>query len=67
MRKLSTLQLKTLAPSNPFKHRIKPLIIQWFRNYRTRKALSDMEPHRLRDIGIDPTQAKAERDTPFWR
>lgn len=67
MRELSTIQPKTPATSNPFKHRLKSLIILWLRNYRTRKALNGMEPRRLRDIGVDPAQANAEGDTPFWR
>lgn len=67
MSNLSTIQPKALAPSDLFKHRLKSLIILWLRNYRTRKALNGVEPHRLHDIGVDPAQAKAESDTPFWR
>lgn len=67
MRKLSTIQQKSLPFSDLFKHSLKSLITLWLRNYRTRKTLNGMEPHRLRDIGVDPAQAKAESDTPFWR
>jgi len=45
----------------------KSLIALWFRNYQTRKALNDMEGHRLLDIGIDKAQADSESNKPFWR
>lgn len=44
----------------------KSLIALWFRNYQTRKALNDMEGHRLLDIGIDKAQAEFESRKPFW-
>lgn len=33
---------------------------------RTRRSLADLEPHLLRDIGITPEQARAERGRPVW-
>ena len=33
---------------------------------RQRRALAEMEPHRLRDIGLDPEQARREAARPFW-
>ena len=47
--------------------KFKSVLALWFRNYQTRKALKDMEEHRLLDIGIDRTQAKSESHKPFWR
>ncbi|MDA8587099.1 DUF1127 domain-containing protein [Rhodobacteraceae bacterium] len=67
MRNISTVNPKTFARSAQFEHRLKSLFLLWFRNYRTRKALNRIEPHRLRDIGVDAAQAKAEHNTPFWR
>lgn len=37
------------------------------RNHRTRRALRGMEPHRLKDIGVDRVSAERESRTPFWR
>lgn len=34
---------------------------------RTRKALLDMTPEQLRDIGLSASQARQEGLKPFWR
>lgn len=34
---------------------------------RQRRALSKLEDHHLRDIGITRTEATREADKPFWR
>ena len=34
---------------------------------RQRQALAELDPHLLRDIGIDPHEAMAEATKPFWR
>jgi uncharacterized protein YjiS (DUF1127 family) len=32
-----------------------------------RRALAELDGHRLRDIGVSRTQAAAEAAKPFWR
>ncbi len=39
----------------------------WEMRRRTRGALNRLEPHLLRDIGLDPSQRSAECARPFWR
>ena len=56
--------IDSLLPDLP---EYKPPIALWFRNYQTRKALNDMEAHRLLDIGIDKAQAETESRKSFWR
>ena len=34
---------------------------------RERAMLARLEPHLLRDIGIDPNEATSEAAKPFWR
>lgn len=44
-----------------------PLILkQWEQNYRTRKALSELDDERLKDIGLSREQAKTEAGKMFW-
>jgi len=38
----------------------------WHR-LRTRKALLDLTPEQLRDVGLTQEQARAEGLKPFWR
>ncbi|MCP1168322.1 DUF1127 domain-containing protein [Limimaricola litoreus] len=39
----------------------------WKRRARTRRALSHLEPHMLRDLGLDPVSAEREAALPFWK
>jgi len=39
----------------------------WVRRHRTRQDLSHLEPHLLRDIGLDDLTVAAECAKPFWR
>lgn len=39
---------------------------QWQHNFRSRKALSQLDDERLKDIGLSPKQAKAEAGKMFW-
>lgn len=34
---------------------------------KTRRALKDLEPHLLHDIGLDFVAAQAEAAKPFWQ
>jgi len=39
----------------------------WDTRRRTRQALKDLEPHLLRDIGLDRLSAQAEASKPYWQ
>ncbi|PHS04465.1 MAG: hypothetical protein COA78_16520 [Blastopirellula sp.] len=67
MKCTSSIHPNTSTFSHPFQLGFKPLLVLWFRNYRTRKALNGMDGHRLHDIGVDRAQAEAENQKPFWR
>lgn len=43
------------------------LIFRWETLRRTRKDLSRLDEHMLRDIGMDPALAQSETAKPFWR
>ncbi|RGP36022.1 DUF1127 domain-containing protein [Pseudotabrizicola alkalilacus] len=42
-------------------------VVVWEDRRRTRKDLSRLDTHLLRDIGIDPMTAEAEANRPFWQ
>jgi len=42
------------------------VLIQWQKRVESRRALSEMEPRQLRDIGLTRAQAAAEAAKPFW-
>ncbi|PHP29003.1 DUF1127 domain-containing protein [Limimaricola cinnabarinus] len=39
----------------------------WERRARTRRALSRLDAHMLRDLGLDPVSAEREAALPFWK
>lgn len=39
---------------------------KWRQTARTRKTLSDLDPHLLRDVGIPFEEAFREARKPFW-
>ncbi|UUM30087.1 DUF1127 domain-containing protein [Vibrio japonicus] len=41
-------------------------VSRWWRNYRTRKALSHLSDHLMEDIGLTPAQARQESVRHFW-
>lgn len=43
------------------------LLGTWQRRIDDRRALSSMDPHLLKDLGIEPYQARDEAAKPFWR
>ena len=43
------------------------MVTKWDINRRTRRTLSALEPHLLRDIGISPGDAAQEAARPFWK
>ena len=38
----------------------------WRERARQRRHLAEMSPEMLRDIGVSPSQARAEAGKPFW-
>jgi len=43
------------------------LATRWTVTRHTRKQLAKVDNHMLRDIGLNPTQARRESTLPFWR
>ncbi|TGD63050.1 DUF1127 domain-containing protein [Tabrizicola sp. WMC-M-20] len=42
-------------------------VVKWESLRRTRKDLKRLDPHQLRDVGIDPLTAQAEASRRFWQ
>ncbi|GHF56554.1 DUF1127 domain-containing protein [Seohaeicola zhoushanensis] len=42
-------------------------VTQWDQRSRTRRALSSLDDHMLRDIGVTHAQARKEAKRPFWQ
>jgi uncharacterized protein YjiS (DUF1127 family) len=42
-------------------------IAAWHERARARRALAELDPHVLEDIGLEPWRARAEAAKPFWR
>jgi len=47
--------------------RVANLLAVWETRARERKALAEMPPNLLKDIGISRIDAHRETDKPFWR
>lgn len=43
------------------------VVTKWDMRRRTRKSLSQLEPHLLSDIGLTEGRAKTEAGKPFWQ
>ncbi|PYE86079.1 DUF1127 domain-containing protein [Pseudoroseicyclus aestuarii] len=43
------------------------LLARWRERARSRRQLSLLEPHLMRDIGIDHVEMRGEALKPFWR
>ncbi len=43
------------------------LLVDWSERSRNRKSLGSLDPHLLRDIGLDPITARDEANRPFWQ
>jgi len=43
------------------------IVTTWDMRHRTRKHLSDLSEHQLRDIGIDRATARIEAAKVFWQ
>jgi len=47
-------------------NKIARILKQWQHNYRSRKALSQLDDVLIKDIGLTPEQVKVEANKPFW-
>lgn len=61
------LSLHAMPPLSRLLLAFAMLTYRWETLRRTRKDLSRLDEHMLRDIGMDPAQAQIETDKPFWR
>ena len=43
------------------------VVTKWDTRWRSRRALKQLEPHLLADIGLTPDQAAQEAALPFWK
>jgi uncharacterized protein YjiS (DUF1127 family) len=51
------------APPRP----VMAVLRRWWRHALTRRDLSEVPDHILRDIGVSPAEARHEARLPFWR
>ncbi len=58
---------RTLAPQAAFALYVAVVLTKWSSRHRTRRALGRLEPHQLKDIGLHPSDARAEANRMFWR
>ena len=42
-------------------------VVKWDTRHKTRRSLRKLEPHLLRDSGLDHSSAQAEAAKPFWQ
>jgi len=43
------------------------IVTKWDTRRKSRRTLTDMEPHMLHDIGLDRSSANLEASKPFWQ
>ncbi|SNR70605.1 DUF1127 domain-containing protein [Puniceibacterium sediminis] len=56
-----------LAPLPAFALFAAVVLTKWSSRHRTRKALARLEPHLLKDIGLDSQTARHEASRMFWQ
>jgi uncharacterized protein YjiS (DUF1127 family) len=62
------LRQTSLGPTFPSLTRaVVDLVDTWRERRRQRRALLDLGPDLLKDIGLDPAEAWYEGTKPFWR
>jgi uncharacterized protein YjiS (DUF1127 family) len=45
---------------------LKKRLARWWRNYLTRRALRELDPRLLRDVGLTPEQQRRESERRFF-
>ncbi len=58
---------RPLPPLSRIAFAVAMAVLAWENRRRTRLALKWLDPHLLRDIGLDPFAAEEEATKPFWR
>ncbi len=51
----------------PERSSIHTTLREGWRRWRSRTALSELDPHILKDIGVTLAEAEYEANKPFWR
>ncbi len=64
---LSYLSGRALTPTVSVFLACVVVMAKWSERRRSRKALADLDPHLLKDIGLTPSEAHREATRPFWR
>lgn len=59
--------MRPLPPLSRIAMAIALTVVAWETRRRTRLAIRRLESHLLRDIGLDPTEARTEAQKPFWQ
>lgn len=58
---------RALPPLSRVLIRVALVVAEWDNRRRTRHSLAQLDPHMIRDIGLDPLVAEIEAAKPFWR
>ena len=58
---------RPLPPLSRIAFAIAMTVLAWENRRHTRVALKRLDPHVLRDIGLDPVAAEDEAEKPVWR
>jgi uncharacterized protein YjiS (DUF1127 family) len=58
---------RPLPPVARALHALTVLVATWENRFMTRRALRDLDPHLLKDIGVPEHLAHIEGTKPFWR
>lgn len=61
---------RTQRPATAFEKRCAAWLntpVVWLRRMRLRNELASIDPHLLRDVGLDPVSVRRESEKPFWQ
>lgn len=59
--------MRPLPPISRIAMAIALTVVSWETRRRTRLAIRHLDAHLLRDIGLDPLEARHEAQKPFWQ
>lgn len=59
--------VRPMPPLSRMAFAVASLLLHWETRRRLRRDLSRLDAHLLRDIGLTPRLAAAERAKPFWQ
>lgn len=58
--------MRPLPPFSRIAMAVALTVLAWETRRRTRLAIRRLDAHLLRDIGLDPAEARTEAQKPFW-